>query len=292
MVKIKSLLLSFALVLMAFVSEATEYTKSYDKSFNIEQGALLEVDCSFANVNIDNHNADKIDIHIDVIVKSGSEDKAEKIFERIAVKLIGSPSKVEVITELGKNSMNNVSFEIKINIKAPSHIRLDADVDFGNIDIATIKGRSIINNQYGNLFAEELGGNESNVEVGFGNGHIEKFNGGKVKVDFGNLRIEDLRGDAEVSNSYGNVGLDHVNASCKNLKVDSEFGDADIVLDANGSFDITASSSMGDIDWSKEINTVREKNDWTSTKFEGKMGSGSGKLILTSSFGDMKVKVR
>ncbi len=269
---------------------ATDYKKEYSKSYEVSSNATLELDCSFASIEVKTVPGNKIDIHVEVNVDASSEEKAEKTFDRISVQLIGNSKKVTVKTELGKQNTKNESFDMTITISAPADIELVANTSFGTLELGKINGRSTVNHQYGEFNFSDAQSSDNDIKVSFGSAWIGNFGGGSLTTEFGEMNIDKISGDAVLKNSYGDLEIDQVSSTCKKLDVDTSFADTEINLDSSSSFSVNASSSFGDISLPKSIQVNREKKDWNSSSYEGVIGSGTGQLKVNCSFGDIKIR--
>jgi hypothetical protein len=269
-----------------------EYQRNYNKSFSVGSSPSLGLECSFADVRIENGKSGSIEVNIDIELEASSDQKAEEKFNNIVVEFKQKGDRIEVSTSLEKSDWGNTSYEIIVNIKVPESTSLDANTSFGDLHIDRLSGRAEIENSYGELRINELSNNENDIEVSFGGVWIGEFGGGELQLEFGEGDIDRITGDCELSNSYGDLEIDLVEPGCKRLKVDCSFGDTDIGIGRDCSFTIDASASMGDVDLDREIEITRESNDWNSENYEAIIGSGEGKMDIECSFGDVKIRLR
>jgi len=268
-----------------------DYKKEFSKSYTVNPNATLELNCSFASIEVKTVPGNTIDIHVEVKVDASSEAKAQKTFDRITVELIGNQKKVEVKTDLGKQGNNNESFEMTITISAPADIQFIGNTSFGTLDLGTIKGAATINHQYGELILADALSADNDIKVSFGSARIGSFGGGSLSTEFGDMDVENIAGSSKLHNSYGDLEVEHINSTCKKLDIDSSFGDTEIILDSSSSFRVNASSSFGDVSLPKSMELSRKTTDWNSSNYEGAIGSGSGQLNVNCSFGDVKIRM-
>ncbi|MFT4679806.1 MAG: hypothetical protein ACI84C_001326 [Flavobacteriales bacterium] len=289
----KPIVLFIAIAISAFAYADTEvYSKEFNKSYSVNSNVTFELNASFAEAKIETWDLNMIEIYVKVEVESKSEEKANQIFDKIDVKIIESSNQIELKTDVDVNS-NGDDWSITILVKMPKTADLDASLTFGSLKLQDIMGKCQIDLSYGELEASSLLHAENDVKVAFGDSEIEKLGGGEIKVEFGNLEINRITGDADLSCNYGDLEIDHISSACKNLKIQIDFGSASIELDAGANYEIDAYASFGDISLPNGAKKSSEKEDFTSKSVKARIGSGSSPGLITArcSFGDADIDI-
>ena len=190
-----------------------------DKKFNISKGALLRINHKYGEVNCKNWNEDAISVKVTASIEISDPDKAEKIFSKIRVMVEGSSSEVSVETDFNDNLFGNEkhNLSIKIEIFMPKSVKLEMDHKFGNAYIEVVNGVSEINSEYGSLEVGSLTGENSSVEIGFGNGKIQNFVSGELKVNYSNFDVIESK-NLQVEANYSDLSID----KAVTLKIENE----------------------------------------------------------------------
>lgn len=282
-------LLVLLLLLFNGVAQAAEFKKEFDKSYTVKPDARLELKTSFSNTTIEHWEQNEISVHIEVIADASTQENADRIFNKMTVDLTGNSTMVSIHTDTGNQDGKDGKFEMRIIIKAPGSVELNLSNSFGNISLSDFTGKASIDLDYGNLSASALMHTSNEVLISFGTGNIERLGGGTVRCDFGSAFISELFQNAKLESDYGELQVKKVHASCTDLHLDAEFGNVSIHLDKGASFSIDASASMGDIKTSGAFQSENSSSGWGSSTLTGKIGTGHGKLVARSSFGNISI---
>ncbi len=289
----KPLMLFVALAFSAFsYADSDVYSKEFKKSYTVKPNVTFELNTSFGEADIETWDQNKIEIFVKVDVDSKSEEKANRIFDKIDVKIIESTNRVELKTSVNGDT-NDDDWSITILVKMPKTGNLDANHAFGSLKLQDITGKCDIDLSYGELETGDLPHAENEVKVAFGDGEIGNLGGGEVKVEFGNLDINRITGDADLSCNYGDLEIDHISSTCRNLKIQNDFGSVKIELDAGANYEIDAYSSFGDVELPNSAKISSEKEDFTSKSVKARIGSGGspGLITVRCSFGDADIDI-
>jgi hypothetical protein len=289
----KALLLIPSFLILFTASAKETFKKEFDKSYTVDSNVLVDLHSGFSEVTITNGSADKVQIHVEVLVDAKSEQEAQKLFNKIEVVMTGAKSKVTLKTEMDGDFDNDDDWSIKITISMPSTGGLNADQSFGSLKIQEIRGESDIHVSYGSLKASKLSHAENKVKVSFGEGEIDHLGGGDITVEFGSLDIDRLTASSKLKCGYGELDIDHVDSSCKNLTIDNEFGNTKLSLASGSGYTVEGSSSFGSIDLPSSAKIITKDSDWTSESIKATFGSGSsgGLIKLSTSFGDIEIDI-
>ena len=192
-----------------------------DKKFNVSKGALLRIEHKFGEVNCKNWNEDAISVKVTASVETSDMKKAESVFSRITLNVQGNSNEVSVESDFNDKLFedNKSNLTIKIEIFMPKSVKLQLDHKFGNAYVEVAEGVSEINSEYGNLEIGALTGENSSVEIGFGNGKIRNFLSGDIVVNYSNFDVSEAT-NLKVEANYSDFEIDKV----VSLKIENEGG--------------------------------------------------------------------
>jgi hypothetical protein len=208
-------------ILAALTLSAEDYTKTYKEKYPVEKGAVLNIVNKFGNVHCQVWEESSVSITVTVKVDASSQEKADKVFDKISVQLSGSATRIDGTTTVG--SINNSEFSIDYDIMMPKWINIDLDNSFGEIYTGTVDGTVKINLEYGSMDAEAFNGTGSDITLKFSEGEVETVKGGKVNVEYGGFEAG-TTGNLEIVSRFSHVKIDGID----NLNLDSQYDEITI----------------------------------------------------------------
>lgn len=141
-----------SLFLMLFMTVVAEdFNKTYKEKYDVDKGASMVIRNKFGDIHCQAWDESSVDITVTIKVDAFSQEKANRVFEKIDVELGGTRTKVEGITTVG--SISNADFSIDYNIRMPRWINIDLDNKFGDIYLDEADGMVKINLEYGAMEA-------------------------------------------------------------------------------------------------------------------------------------------
>lgn len=264
---------------------ALDYYKEVSKKFKVNNNAILGLETSFATITMTTWDESEISILVKINVDVKNESRAEQVFKSVEITESNSNPRLNISPAF--RSKGNENFSINVEIKMPRSIGITGDVNFGNLTVSTITGALDVNLSYGNLSADELLSNANDISVSFGNAQIAQFGGGELSVDYGNVKLENVKGNLDAAVDFGNVRIIKVLSGCSSIEVDCQYGNIDMNARA-GSY-VLAESSYGDVDFHGTYRMIsKEKDDFTK-RYEAQTGEGKCKVKLEAGFGNIDV---
>jgi len=162
-----------------------------------------------------------VDITVTVKVDASSQEKADKVFDRISISLNGSASRVDGITSIG--NINNSDFSIDYDIRMPKWINIDLNNSFGEIYTGQVDGTAKISLEYGSLEIEALNGMGSEIDMKFSEGEVSFLKDGKVDVEYGEFNADET-GNIRVISRFSEVDIEKL----ANLNLDSQYDEINL----------------------------------------------------------------
>lgn len=224
--KLTGLLLVSVFILSAATSTAGEVERTLaQKKFDVADNALLEIKHKFGNVKCTNWNENSISVKVTATVKASSTEKANKLFDRIKIKLEGNQNGVLVESDFSEKTFNTKNYEVSIDIEVmmPENIRLELDHKFGNAYIEVVSSQTSIDCEYGSIEIKALKGEVNDIEIDFGEARINYLNQGDVEISYSSLTIDEAD-DLSIETSYGNVSIDKI----QKLDIENEGGNVEL----------------------------------------------------------------
>ncbi|MGB0422833.1 MAG: hypothetical protein ACPGED_00855, partial [Flavobacteriales bacterium] len=268
-----------------------EYSKSFNESYSVSEGATLELDSEFSTVEISDWDANKIEVNITVSVDSKSEESAQDFLRKADVDISKSGNKVKVKTEFeGNHNWKHNSFEIHVHIKAPKSCQLNLDHSFGGMKIGSFNGRAEIDSEYGSVDAGSLHAPSNIITIAFGSINIGIFGGGYLGVEYGSAEIDHLKQACTFNNAFSELKILEVDCENGKIALENSYGNSTIGISSQHSFSFETQSSFGDIDLPNGVEYSKKEQDSFSSSKKGSKGSGGIYFEIDNSFGGVEIE--
>ena len=266
----------FLLLIIPAIAFATEKgkgkyekSKSIKKEYTVNSNALLKINNRYGNVDVTSWDKNEVVIEVKITVSGNDEDKLIKRLSMINVDFEASRNEVSAKTVIEKKSSNwnwnwgkksNVHYQINYTVKVPITNSVKLNNDYGNIYLNELKGNASINCDYGKIVIGELHSTNNNINIDYcGSSTIAKMNGGSINADYSKFTVEEA-GDINLNADYTTSVFERM----KNLKYNCDYGS----LKANN-----AVSIVGD-------------GDYLTTR----LGSISKKVAITADYGSIRIE--
>jgi hypothetical protein len=296
--------LLFSVHVFAQKEEKKRY--EYFKEKNISktypaQGNKLYINNNFGNVNITcwERNEIKVDIHIES--SSDNKEVAEKVFNNIEVEESqkGNEIQFETKTDKAKNENNynckscNSKMSIDYEIHLPSNLPLTVYNHFGALTVPDYTGPVNFFSAFGSFNAGNLSKSEK-VQVEFGKANIKSLSNATLTFKFSDITVENLAGANKIDMEFCKSGIIKVDNSLTSLSLNESYSTVNLkpAADFSATYDIR--SNMGSVKDRSNANIKRtdkpqEYGPDSDKHYEGKSGSGSTKIQVNSTFGQIIV---
>ena len=214
-------------MLMSLQATAEDYTRNFTKKFDVDKNATLLIDNQFGEVHCENWDQQAISIDVIVTVGASSQEKANKVFDKITIELKGDRTKVQGLTSMGSMNMDNVQFSIDYSIRMPRSINVDLTCRFGDMFIDAVEGNSKIRMEYGDLEAKSISGGSNKLILKFGDARIQYLKLGNISLEYAELDL-DGAGNLDITSRFSELGVE----AMEDLNLDSQYDQ--IVIDKAG----------------------------------------------------------
>ena len=248
-----------------------KYERTDELWAELEPGSTVAVQTSFGSITVTGADVTRCDVIAEVCVQAPTKEEAEKIAEKVQVRLepVGKTLTVKVNKpHVGNNRSIGVSFDITV----PKQTNIECTTSFGSIRLADING---------------------NV---------------KATTSFAAIDSKNIQGSVNLATSYGHINCQHITSG--DLTVRSSFGGIDITYSDSAPAEMVANvaTSYGSIDFVSppgftgwvdlatsfgSIKTdlpITVKGKISKDRIKGTVGDGKGKLNLKTSFGSIRIR--
>lgn len=231
------------------------------------------------------------EINYEVNLPKGSQLNVENQFGGFVINDFDGKLNAEI--KFGSASIGNLThpdnelkFEFSDNVTIE---RLDKgllDVKFSKVKL-TASTDVEIKSEFSNIDSEGIG--NLDLVIKFGSVEIEQVIDAKIQSNMAKIKIEELKGKANISPKYGSLTIDKISKDMTEIDINGEFSPIDISFEEGSKFYFDAYSSMSGISV-PNINWEKENKDGNSKTYKGAVGGSSDKKVtIRSSFGKVKV---
>ena len=277
-------------------------TKSYTKSYTLSSSDKVSLSNQFGEMKLTTWDKNEVKVDVTIIGKSDEEPRAQEILDKISIIDSKDGNTVSFKTKFAddkkdhdkkgdKEEHHNEGMEINYSVYLPATATLDAQNQFGKMIVPDYRGEAQIECKFGSLTAGKIS-NAKEVSVEFGEATIAQINGGKLSIKFSEGTVNKLSGDVKTELSFSQVKL-NIDNDVKSLDIHNSYSTVYLDLTKNLSATFDINSSHGEFS-NKSSFTIKEEGKEDrgygprfDRKYSGTSGSGSSKLKINSSFGEI-----
>jgi hypothetical protein len=200
----------------------------FARTFDAGASALIDVNVSDADVRVDSHRGDGVEVR--VLVRSSDPDDARDYFEAMDFEASVSGNRVTVEArdpQMGRDWWRGGrDAGATVWISAPEGVELDVHTSDGDIDIGDFSGEVSVRTSDGDVTAGRLSGRRITIQSSDGDLDVERISGG----------------DAELRTSDGDVQVVLAGGS-----LDAQSGDGDLRVELDSESEVRVRTGDGDI---------------------------------------------
>lgn len=283
---------------------AKDHKKTISESFDISNGANVELINKYGNMDIRTIDSDKVNITVEILVDARNEDKAQEVFDRIDIDFYGTSSSVKAETKIDSDKKgfwknwgswnNGGNYEIHYFVEVPKHVHLILQNKYGNIFCEDMDNDMDITLKYGNF---DIGrAHEVDVDLGYGDGEMTDVHDLDVDLKYGKIEVETAH-DVDISSKYSQITIDEA----KDIEAESKYDKfrirkADSFSD-DGKYDNLRLGQIGslkvytgytDIDIEKLLRSARIETKYGSIRID-EITDDLDEIDITSSYAGIKI---
>jgi hypothetical protein len=255
-----------AIFLMSCITiTAQDYTKIYSQEkYEVDKGASLVIQSKFGDIHCQAWDESSVSVLVTVKVDASSQEKADRVFNKINVSLTGSRTKVEGKTTI--ENISNANYSIDYEIRMPRWINLDLSNQFGNIYLDESDGLAKINLEYGDMEANAFNGPKTELTIKFSNVEAGYMKDGVVNIEYSELDSKGAE-NLKLYSRFSELKIEKVAM----LNLDSQYdevtiGNAAQVISVSRFSGLTFDKIGGDFDFDIEYGNLEANNISASYK--------------------------
>ena len=226
---------------------AEEFKKFYDGRYSVEKGAVMTIQNKFGKVNCQVWDESSVSVKVTVTVESSSQEKADKVFEKISIELKGNRSAVSGVSKVG--NVSKAEYSIDYDIRMPRWINIEIDNNFGDVFLDEMDGTVKLNLEYGALEAFNMNSNNNVLTIKFGKARTGFINDAKIDIEYSELKTAGA-GNLEIVSRFSELTLEKTGT----LKLDSQYDNVkaeslDGIISVSRFTDFSINKLNGDFDF-------------------------------------------
>jgi hypothetical protein len=233
---------------------AQDYSKTYQGKYDVDKGAGLVIVNKFGDIQCQAWDESSVSIVVTLKVDASSQERADKVFNKISVDLSGTRTKVQGITTV--DNINNANFSIDYEIRLPKWVNIDLNNQFGDIYIDEIDGQTKINLEYGSMEAVSFNGPQTDLTMKFSDAKAGYMKGGNINIEYGEWELKGTE-NLRLYSRFSEITLEKV----ASLILDSQYDDVNVgsagqVIVVGRFSEIDVDQINGDFDFDTEYGDV------------------------------------
>jgi hypothetical protein len=277
-------------------------TKSYSKSYNLGSSDKISLANQFGEMKLNTWDKNEIKVDVTITGKSDIEQQAQEILDRISISDGKTGSTVSFETKFNDDKKNqhtndkeehhNEGMQIDYVVYLPAGNALTVQNQFGKLIIPDYRGEADITCKFGSLTTGKLS-NPKEVDVEFGEANIGQLDGGKLSIKFSEGTVNKLSGNVKTNLEFSQVKLT-IDNDLKSLDLSNSYSTIylDVEKNLSAAYEITSSHGEFTNKTSFAIKDDGKDDDNRygprfTRKYSGTSGSGTSKLKVNSSFGEI-----
>jgi hypothetical protein len=265
MYRLTGILVISMLLIPCMTITAQDYTKTYyQEKYDVDKGASLIIQDKFGDIHCQAWDESSVSVTVTVKVDASSQEKANRVFDKINISLTGSRTKVEGKTTVG--SINNANYSIDYEIRMPRWINIDLDNQFGNIYLDEADGLVKINLEYGDMEANALNGPKTEMTIKFSNVETGYMKDGTLNFEYSEWESKGTE-NLKLYSRFSELKIEKVAM----LNLDSQYDEVNIgsaaqVISVSRFSGLTFDKIGGDFDFDIEYGDIEANNISASFK--------------------------
>jgi DUF4097 and DUF4098 domain-containing protein YvlB len=307
--------LAAAIVMVALVAAPAlaeqKFEEKFEKTVPLSKTGLFALSNVSGNIEVMTWKEAQVKIEALKVSRADTQDKAKENAAKVTIDVAAEADAVRVETKYPKHNGgfwggDSIKVSVDYKVWVPEQAAIELKSVSGDVEVASIGGKAKIDSVSGNVGLKGAAGAE--VKVVSGDLRMENIAGDAfVKAVSGDIEITKVRGSIEadavsgdikllgvsdastidVKTVSGNVTYQGVIKPGAHYELKAHSGDVRLSIPADSSFDLEASTFSGDIDSEFQITT---SGKISPREIRGTVGKGGATLILKTFSGNVDLK--
>jgi hypothetical protein len=237
-----------------------EFTKTIKREFDLTANGTTYLSNKYGKIELKTWDKNRVKIAVTIVVREGSEEEAQKVFDAITVNFsngadyVKAETAIEQIRRSWMWSDDKSDYKINYEVYVPASINLQIDQRYGDVYLASISGKAKLTVKYGN-FKTEAVGDGSNFELAYGNGTIGKAVNASLGLSYSKLTVNEAQ-DLTVTSAYSGLNAPKLNSLSTTAKYDNYNLGTVKSLKATGMYSKFAATNAGVVSITGQYNSV------------------------------------
>ncbi len=232
----KTLPILISLIFFFANMQASDYKskRTQTKTFEAPTHSILNIINEYGNINIVEWDKNEVSFEVTITATAKSQTDADEIVKTVDV--LFNQSNVDqsgfttIMAQTRYNQLKNCrcSRSVDYRIMVPKSINYQFRNKYGNISMKNAKGNTEILIEYGNFKGENLSGNKNLIRIEYGNIDIQQLSGGienSIKAEYGgSINIGTSNNKLSVKMEYSKMRI----TTADDLEIKSEYSDLSV----------------------------------------------------------------
>ena len=203
-----------------------EYSKVIKKEFAVSKEGTLALSNKYGGVKVEGWNQQRIKLEVNIIVRASGEPSAQRVFDRIKIAFSESRDYASAETEVLPQKKEwwfwgeeEADYSISYIAYMPFDCKLVVENRHGDVDIGDIASPVSLKVRYGNLRIGQLK-MDAEILLEHGMGIIEQAGRLKASLQQARLRVEDAR-LVDIDSRYSRIWIERAEEVISRSKYDT-----------------------------------------------------------------------
>lgn len=242
-----------------------EFSKKINREFGISPTGTTAIYNKYGNVRVNTWANRSVKMEITIVVNAADQRAADRVFERIQVNFLHTADYVKAETVIDPEHRTSVTvlgfkatdFKIHYDVWLPAENQLDLKNRYGDAHVANLKGRLMAEIRYGNLRGENLGG-DADLSINYGKASLNQVRSLTGYISYSDLLAE-RADDVNLDTRYSDIRI----ARAAQVRLTSKYDKINL----------------------GEVETLRLQTRYTDLR-----GRQIGSLFLTAQYTDSRIE--
>lgn len=189
------------------------------------------------------------------------------------------------IDQLGENSSLRVRYCDGNNVRKAADLRYDgrySETEIGTVD------RLRVDAGYDEVEVRQA--REIRFDGNYNELKVERVERIFLDGNYSDVEINEVTKELEVDASYGDLEIDRLGSGFERVYIRTNYIDVDLDIDDDAGYEIELRTRYGSIDFSgQNVSVSRDKSGSSQSLIGSKKGKGSGRVDISTSYGDIDV---
>lgn len=250
--------------ILLLASAGVARAQDFERSYRIGPSGSVSIRNVSGNVEVTGHDGDS------VLVRATKEGEDR---DAVEVEDLSSGDRVEIRAKYPRDCYNcNASLKFEVRVPRDSSIRLDPiSTASGDISVTNLRGQLRVTTASGNVTVENVSGDIN------------------ASTASGEMRVRNVSGSVSASSASGDVEVDIARLEGgEPMKFSSASGNVSVRLPSSIDADVVMSTASGRIRTDFPLQ-VRESRHGSGSRAEGRLGSGTRNVRISTASGDLSL---